>query len=85
MYLGPSERDVRHRALLRALTIGTSVASTLALSGFASAGATDYQEIMPLVWVMTALSALGAGLTFGIIVWVIYRFRDPTTRRRRYG
>jgi hypothetical protein len=39
----------------------------------------------PLVWVMVAISAAGAIVTFAFLVYAVVKFRDPATRRRRYG
>ena len=50
-----------------------------------AAGETDLQEISPLVWVMLAISVGGAIITFAFLVYAVWKFRDPTTRRRRYG
>jgi hypothetical protein len=46
---------------------------------------TDLQEIAPLVWVLVAISVAGASVTFSFLVYALWRFRDPATRRRRYG
>ncbi|HUI38920.1 MAG TPA: hypothetical protein VLY85_04740 [Thermoplasmata archaeon] len=59
--------------------------ATLALTGVASAGPTNLQETQPLVWVMIGISAAGAVLTWGIMVYALWKYRDPSTRRRRYG
>jgi hypothetical protein len=48
-------------------------------------GETPLQEISPVVWVMVAISAAGAFITYAIMVYAIWRFRDPSTRRRNYG
>ncbi|MCI4363391.1 MAG: hypothetical protein L3K13_03690 [Thermoplasmata archaeon] len=48
-------------------------------------GETPLQEISPLVWVLVAISAAGAFVTYAIMVYAIWRFRDPSTRRRNYG
>lgn len=39
----------------------------------------------PLVWVMIAISAAGAIVTFAFLVYAVVKFRDPATRGRRYG
>jgi hypothetical protein len=85
MYLEPSERGVRTRGWLRALTILAGSIGTLAATGLASAGPTDYQQTMPLVWALTALSVVGSALTFAVLIWALLRFRDPATKGRRYG
>ncbi len=45
----------------------------------------NLQLTSPLVWVMVAISAAGAIVTFGFLVYAVVKFRDPATRRRRYG
>ena len=57
----------------------------LAVAGRAAASPTNLQETMPLVWAILAISVAGAILTWGILTWALYRFRDPATRGRRYG
>jgi hypothetical protein len=57
----------------------------LAAGVIRAGGETPLQEISPLVWVMVAISAAGAFLTYAIMVYAIWRFRDPSTRRRNYG
>lgn len=48
-------------------------------------GATVLQEVTPLLWVLIGLSVGGAAITYGFLVYAIWRFRDPTTKRRNYG
>ena len=50
-----------------------------------AAGETDLQEISPLVWVILGISVGGAIITFSFLAYAIWKFRDPTTRGRRYG
>ncbi len=45
----------------------------------------NLQLTSPLVWVMVAISAAGAIVTFAFLVYAVVKFRDPATRRRRYG
>jgi hypothetical protein len=49
------------------------------------ANESNLQLTSPLVWVMVAISAAGAIVTFGFLVYAVVKFRDPATRRRRYG
>jgi len=49
------------------------------------ASQTPIQEISPLVWVMVAISAAGAFITYAIMAYAVWRFRDPSTKRRNYG
>ena len=48
-------------------------------------GQTDLQQISPLVWVMLAISVGGAIITFAFLTYALWKFRDPTTKGRRYG
>jgi heme/copper-type cytochrome/quinol oxidase subunit 2 len=50
-----------------------------------AAGQTDLQETSPLVWILLAISVGGAIITFAFLVYAVWKFRDPTTRGRRYG
>jgi hypothetical protein len=51
----------------------------------ATGGETDLQLTSPLLWVMLALTVAGALITYAFLVYSVWRFRDPTTRRRRHG
>ncbi len=65
-----------------AVAPAVAVAGTI---GAHSAAATPLQQTLPLVWVLTGISVGGALITYAFLVYAIYRFRDPATRRRRYG
>ncbi|MCI4317780.1 MAG: hypothetical protein L3J96_04515 [Thermoplasmata archaeon] len=69
----------------RALAASSAPALTLAFARSMSGTETNYQETLPLVWAILIISIIGAALTFGFVVYAIVRFRDPTTRGRRYG
>lgn len=45
----------------------------------------NLQLTSPLIWVMIAIGAAGAVVTFAFLVYAIVKFRDPATRGRRYG
>jgi amino acid transporter len=69
---------------------GVTVRSTAASLAFAvppvlASGETDLQQTNSLVWVMVALSAAGAIITFAFLVYSLWKFRDPKVRKRRYG
>jgi len=49
------------------------------------ASESNLQLTSPLIWAMVALGAAGAIVTFSFLVYAIVKFRDPTTRGRRYG
>jgi hypothetical protein len=55
------------------------------LSRVWASGETNLQETNALVWVMIAISAGGAIITFAFLVYSLYRFRDPKVKHRRYG
>jgi 4-amino-4-deoxy-L-arabinose transferase-like glycosyltransferase len=67
-----------------AVTAAPAVALAGTIGGM-SAAATPLQQTLPLVWVLTGISVGGALITYAFLVYAIYRFRDPATRRRRYG
>ena len=46
---------------------------------------TNLQQTTPLIDVMTILSIIGAALTWGFLVYALWKFRDPATKGRRYG
>ncbi len=50
-----------------------------------AAGQTDLQQVSPLVWVLLALTVAGALITFAFLAYALWKYRDPATRRRRYG
>jgi hypothetical protein len=76
---------VRLRRLARGLTAWAGGSVLLAVLGAASAGPTNLQETSPLVWVMVAISVAGAIITWGVMVYALWKFKDPATKRRRYG
>lgn len=67
-------------------TISLSLAgATLALGAPTLFGATNLAQESPLIWVITGIAVGGAVITFAFLVYGVLKFRDPTTRRRRYG
>lgn len=69
------------RARLAALL--PTLAAALAAPVFADQ--TNYQETLPLVYVILIISVVGAGLVFAFLLYAIVHFRDPATKGRRYG
>ena len=63
---------------------GVWAAPLLAVPG-ALATESNLQLTSPLVWVMVAISAAGAIVTFAFLVYAVVKFRDPRTKGRRYG
>ena len=57
----------------------------LGVLGRVAFGSTNLQETSGLVWTMVAIGAAGSIVTFAFLVYSILKFRDPATRRRRYG
>ena len=60
-------------------------APAVALAGLLASGETDLQLTEPLLWVMLALTVAGSIITYAFLVYAVWRFRDPATRRRRHG
>lgn len=50
-----------------------------------AASQSNLEQTAPLVWTLVAISAAGAVVTFAVLVYALRKFRDPATRRRRYG
>ncbi len=71
--------SVRRRAA------GLALVASLLPTIMKAAGETDLQEISPLVWVMLAISVGGAIITFAFLAYAVWKFRDPSTKGRRYG
>jgi hypothetical protein len=65
--------------------VGAAVAPVLLLAGGIGSGETNLQLTEPLLWVMIGMSVAGAIVTFGYLVYAVWKFRDPTKRGRRYG
>ncbi len=63
---------------------GRALAPALVVAGLWAAE-TNLQLTEPLVWVMLGISVAGAIVTFGYLVYAVWKFRDPTKRGRRYG
>ncbi len=65
--------------------LGAAVGPAVAGLGRLASGETNLQLTSPLVWVMLGISVAGAIVTFGYLVYAVWKFRDPTKRGRRYG
>lgn len=59
--------------------------ATVAAAGVTVAGTTNLQQDQPLIEVMLVLSIIGAVLTWAFLVYALWKFRDPSTKGRRYG
>jgi heme/copper-type cytochrome/quinol oxidase subunit 2 len=50
-----------------------------------ASGPSNLQETSGLVWVILGISVAGAIVTFGFLVYAIWKWRDKETNRRPYG
>ncbi len=66
-------------------SLAAGVAGSAGAGFVAHATESNLQLTSPLVWVMVAISVAGAIVTFAFLVYAVVNFRDPETRRRRYG
>jgi heme/copper-type cytochrome/quinol oxidase subunit 2 len=48
-------------------------------------GPTNLQQTNALVWVMLGISVGGAIVTFGFLVYAVWKWRDREANRRPYG
>jgi TRAP-type C4-dicarboxylate transport system permease small subunit len=71
--------------IVRRRATGWMVAAAQIPTVLRAAGQTDLQEISPLVWVILAIAVGGAIITFAFMAYAFWKFRDPTTKGRRYG
>ena len=64
-----------------------AVAGAVALAGVAPmvSGVSNLDETNDLIWVMIAIGAAGATVTFSFLVYALWRFRDPKVKNRLYG
>ncbi len=64
------------------MEFGSTVLNALARI---ATGPSNLQETNGLVWVMLGISVAGAIVTFGFLVYAIWKWRDKETSRRPYG
>ena len=48
-------------------------------------GSTNLGQTNALVWIMIAIAAAGAIVTFAFLAYAIWKFRDPEVKGRRHG
>jgi hypothetical protein len=72
---------VRRAVLAVALAGGAALGTGTAAAG----NHVIIDQVSPIIWVMIAISAGGAAITYGFLVYALWRFKDPSTRRRNYG
>ena len=70
----------RPRELVRAFP-----PASLSFVGLLGSGPSNLDQTNGLIWVMIAIGAAGAFVTFAFLVYALWKFRDPKVRRRRYG
>jgi heme/copper-type cytochrome/quinol oxidase subunit 2 len=64
--------------------LGVALSFVFAGSLLAS-GQTDLQQTLTLLWVMIGLSVAGSIITFGFLIYALWKYRDPRVKGRRYG
>jgi hypothetical protein len=62
-----------------------AIAAPAAVALARAAAESNLQLTTPLLWTVIAISVAGSIVTFSFLVYALWRFRDPTVRRRRYG
>jgi heme/copper-type cytochrome/quinol oxidase subunit 2 len=73
------------RATLGATALSAMGPAFVGLRSLWASAQTDLQQTNALVWVMIALSAVGAIITFAFLIYALWRYRDPKVKNRRYG
>jgi hypothetical protein len=59
--------------------------TTLGILRLLGGGQTNLQETNALVWVLLGISVAGAIVTFGFLVYSVWKWKDRETSRRPYG
>ncbi len=62
--------------------LGVGIAPFAFLAG---TGSTNLDQTNSLIWVMIAISAAGAIVTFAFLAYALWKYRDPKVKGRRYG
>ena len=73
------------RSIARGAIAAVAGLAVSGVAGIAAAGPTNLQQTEPVVWAMIGISAVGAAITFGFLIYALVKFRDPATKGRRYG
>jgi hypothetical protein len=61
------------------------VAAPMLAVGPVIAAQSNLALTQPILWAMIAISTAGAIVTFAFLVYALWRYRDPSVKRRRYG
>lgn len=56
-----------------------------ASAGLLAPAESDLQLTSPILWTMIAIGVAGSIITFAFLVYAVWKFRDPSVRRRKYG
>ena len=64
---------------------GAAAAPALALAGRIATGETNLQLTNPLLWVVMGMCVAGAIVTYAILFYAVWKFRDPKMKGRRHG
>ncbi len=64
---------------------GPAAALARSVGGVLASGPTNLEQTNALVWILVAISAAGAIVTFAFLAYAIIKFRDPKVKGRRYG
>jgi heme/copper-type cytochrome/quinol oxidase subunit 2 len=72
-------------ATFRATRFSAAGAALLGAPLLRASGQTDLQQTNGVVWVMIAMAAVGAIITFSFLVYALWKYRDPKVKHRRYG
>jgi heme/copper-type cytochrome/quinol oxidase subunit 2 len=65
--------------------LGGIAGSVLSARAWLASGSTNLDQTNGLVWAMVAISVAGSIVTFGFLVYALWKFRDPKVKNRRYG
>jgi hypothetical protein len=61
------------------------LAAGIGAAGLVASGSTNLQLTEPVLWTVIGISVAGSIVTFAFLVYALWKFRDPSVRRRRYG
>jgi hypothetical protein len=58
---------------------------TIGMLALIAGGQTNLQQTNALVWVLLGISVAGAIVTFGFLVYSVWKWKDRETSKRPYG
>ncbi len=65
--------------------VARGAAAALPMGALLGSGSTNLDQTNALVWIMIAIAAAGAIVTFAFLAYAIWKFRDPKVKGRRHG